>query len=122
MIPAYREQYNSDFSEAKYERFLRDLNREAGYHIDFRIAESPLFVPKDFSEMVRRVLNGDIKEAQKLHYKLTDTIEKIFADEHPAGIKAVLEIMNICKAHLRLPLINVNAETQKAISKLVADY
>lgn len=50
MIPAYRDQYNADFSEAKYERFLRDLNREAGYHIDFRIAESPLFVPKDFSE------------------------------------------------------------------------
>ena len=78
--------------------------------------------PKDFSEMVRRILNGDIKEAQKLHYKLTDIIEKLFADGNPAGIKAVLEIMNICKAHLRLPLVNVNAETQKAISKLVADY
>jgi len=78
--------------------------------------------PKDFSEMVRRILNGDIKEAQKLHYKLTDIIEKLFADGNPAGIKAVLEIMNICKAHLRLPLVNVNAETQKAINKLVADY
>jgi len=52
----------------------------------------------------------------------TDIIEKLFADGNPAGIKAVLEIMDICKAHLRLPLVNVNAETQNAINKLVADY
>lgn len=50
MIPAYRDRYNADFSEEKYQKFLSDLNQEAGYQIDFRIAESPLFIPKDFSE------------------------------------------------------------------------
>ena len=49
MIPAYRDRYNADFTEEKYKSFLEDLNREAGYHIDFRIAESPIFVPRDFS-------------------------------------------------------------------------
>lgn len=48
MIPAYRDRYNADFTEEKYKSFLEDLNREAGYHIDFRIAESPIFVPRDF--------------------------------------------------------------------------
>lgn len=49
MIRAYRDRYNADFTEQKYKNFLEDLNREAGYHIDFRIAESPLFVPQDFT-------------------------------------------------------------------------
>lgn len=75
--------------------------------------------PKVFSEMTRQILAGNVKEAQKLHYKLTDIIEQLFADGNPAGIKAVLELLDICKDHLRLPLVNVNKDTQKAIEKLV---
>jgi 4-hydroxy-tetrahydrodipicolinate synthase len=78
--------------------------------------------PKDLSELVRQILNGNIKASQKLHYKLTDIIEKIFVDGNPAGIKAILEAIGICKAHLRLPLVNVNKETLAAINKLVANY
>lgn len=77
--------------------------------------------PKVFSEMTRQILAGNVKEAQKLHYKLTDIIEQLFADGNPAGIKAVLELLGICKAYLRLPLVNVNKDTQKAIEKLVGD-
>lgn len=50
MVPAYRDKYNADFTEEKYKRFLDDLNREAGYHIDFRIAESPIFISKEFEQ------------------------------------------------------------------------
>jgi 4-hydroxy-tetrahydrodipicolinate synthase len=78
--------------------------------------------PSDFSEMVRHTIAGNMKEAQKLHYKLTDIIEKLFADGNPAGIKAVLQIMKICKSYLRLPLVNVNSETETIIKKLVSNY
>lgn len=75
--------------------------------------------PKDFSEMTRQVLAGNLKEAQKLHYKFTDIIEQIFADGNPAGIKVVLELLGICKANVRLPLVKVNKDTQSALEKLV---
>lgn len=78
--------------------------------------------PKDFSEMTRQILAGNVKEAQKLHYKLTDITEQLFADGNPAGIKAVLELKDICKAHLRLPLVNVNKDTQRTLEKLVKAY
>jgi 4-hydroxy-tetrahydrodipicolinate synthase len=78
--------------------------------------------PKDFSEMTRQILAGNIKEAQKLHYKLTDIIEQLFADGNPAGIKAVLELQDICKSNVRLPLVKVNKDTQHAIEKLVKAY
>ncbi len=78
--------------------------------------------PKDFSEMTRQILAGKVKAAQKLHYKLTDIIEQLFADGNPGGIKAVLELLNICNATVRLPLVNVNSATQHALENLVKGY
>lgn len=78
--------------------------------------------PKDFSEMTRQILVGNVKEAQKLHYKLTDIIEQLFADGNPAGIKAVLEMMKICTANVRLPLVKVNKATQNALTEMVEIY
>jgi 4-hydroxy-tetrahydrodipicolinate synthase len=78
--------------------------------------------PKDFSEMTRQILAGNVKEAQKLHYKLTDITEQLFADGNPAGVKAVLEMMKICSAQVRLPLVKINTATQNALKSLVDDY
>jgi 4-hydroxy-tetrahydrodipicolinate synthase len=78
--------------------------------------------PKDFSEMTRQILAGNVKEAQRLHYKLTDIIEQLFADGNPAGIKAVLELMKICPAYMRLPLVNVNKETQTKLTEMIKKY
>ena len=78
--------------------------------------------PKDFSEMTRQILAGNVKEAQKLHYKLSDIIEQLFADGNPGGVKAVLKLLNICKAKMRLPLVEVNAATQNALEELVKMY
>lgn len=78
--------------------------------------------PKDFSEMTRQILAGNVKDAQKLHYKLTDIIEQLFADGNPAGIKAVLEMMKICSPTVRLPLVNVNKATHNALKEMVEMY
>ncbi len=78
--------------------------------------------PSDFSEMTRQMLKGNILEAQKLHYSLTDIIEQLFADGNPSGIKAVLEMLNICNANVRLPLVKVNKATQNALAEMVGMY
>lgn len=78
--------------------------------------------PADFSEMTRQILKGNVVEAQKLHYKLTDITEQLFADGNPAGIKAVLEMMNICSSNVRLPLVKVNKATQNALTEMVEMY
>ncbi len=78
--------------------------------------------PKDFSEMTRQILAGNVKEAQKLHYKLTDITEQLFADGNPAGIKEALSILGICQPHVRLPLVNVNKATQNALKEMVSMY
>ncbi|HMQ70802.1 MAG TPA: hypothetical protein PKC58_17635 [Ignavibacteria bacterium] len=46
MIKSLREKYISEFTESKYEEFVKDMNSEFDYKIDFRIAETPIFLPK----------------------------------------------------------------------------
>jgi hypothetical protein len=50
MISAIRDHYNKRFSEEKYQRFLADLDKSYNFKIKFRVAETPIFIPKGFKE------------------------------------------------------------------------
>ncbi len=50
MIPAIRKAYNSAFTTEKYEAFLKELHAAHRDALDFRVAETPIFVPKDFTD------------------------------------------------------------------------
>ncbi len=53
MISEYRKRYNQSFSQEGYQRMLQCMNEEFGYVIPFRIAETPVFVPRSlFEKMV----------------------------------------------------------------------
>lgn len=49
MISSIRQDYNRKFTEDKYKAYLDDLNSLHPGAIEFRIAETPIFVPKDFT-------------------------------------------------------------------------
>ncbi|WP_291788268.1 hypothetical protein [Cecembia sp.] len=44
MVTKYRELFNSQFSQEKYEAFLKDLAHDFNYLPSFRVAESPFFI------------------------------------------------------------------------------
>jgi 4-hydroxy-tetrahydrodipicolinate synthase len=71
--------------------------------------------PKQFSEMVRLTLDGNLKAANKLHYQLLRVTQLFFADGNPGGVKVSLEAQKLIKANLRLPLYPVNDEVRKGI-------
>jgi hypothetical protein len=50
MISKLREQFNENFTQKKYEEFLTDLDTKHPGDIMFRVAETPIFVPKKFTE------------------------------------------------------------------------
>ncbi len=50
MIPHLRERYNNNFSEEKYRHFLKRLDAVCGTHIEFRISETPFFIPSDLMQ------------------------------------------------------------------------
>ena len=54
MIPALRADFNARYTDDKYQELLRLLDAQARCHIDFRIAETPCFFPKElFAHMAQ---------------------------------------------------------------------
>lgn len=66
--------------------------------------------PKQFSEMVHLGLNKRVDDAYKIHYLLADSINMIFEQGNPAGIKEVFKSLGLSENTVRLPLVNVNED------------
>ena len=76
-------------------------------------------VPKQFSEMIRLGLKGETKAAYDLHYKVADSIDYIFEEGNPVGIKAMFKSLNLCEPTVRLPLIEASEILQKKIDGFI---
>lgn len=71
--------------------------------------------PKDYSDMVRAALNDDLNTARKLHYKLMDFTDLLFADGNPGGIKYALSLLKITDTYVRLPLVEPNSGVKQKL-------
>ena len=71
--------------------------------------------PDKFSKMVHMTLNSDNKEAQIIHYELFHLIQLIFSEGSPAGVKALMNLMNECGIMVRPPLY---PQSEEGIQKL----
>ncbi|WCO00517.1 4-hydroxy-tetrahydrodipicolinate synthase [Psychroserpens ponticola] len=74
-------------------------------------------LPKQFSEMIRLGLEGHAKQAYAIHFKLMDITSLIFSENNPAGIKAVLETLNLAKSNVRLPLVEATKTLKEEIKE-----
>jgi 4-hydroxy-tetrahydrodipicolinate synthase len=48
-------------------------------------------------------------------------IELLFVEGNPAGVKAMLNIMNLCQNTLRLPLVTVSRAVYTRIQKAIEE-
>ena len=71
--------------------------------------------PKQFSEMVHLGLNKRVDEAYKLHYLLADSIDMIFEQGNPAGIKEVFKSLGLSENIVRLPLVSADEDLANRI-------
>lgn len=78
--------------------------------------------PKDFSTMIKLGLDGDEVAAYKLHNKIKDSIDYIFEEGNPAGIKTLLKSQNICGNQVRLPLVKATSVLEEKINNFVSRY
>ncbi|MFZ0598474.1 MAG: dihydrodipicolinate synthase family protein, partial [Flavobacterium sp.] len=75
--------------------------------------------PKEFSEMIRLVLNKKVNEAFKTQYFLADCIDMIFEQGNPAGIKQVFQALGIADNTVRLPLVTVDDSLADRLNEFV---
>jgi 4-hydroxy-tetrahydrodipicolinate synthase len=75
--------------------------------------------PNEFCEMIRLGLNRNVDEAFKIHYQLSDSIDMIFEQGNPAGIKKVMESLGLSEKTVRLPLVHVDESLANRIDNFV---
>ncbi|MFT5891479.1 MAG: 4-hydroxy-tetrahydrodipicolinate synthase [Dokdonia sp.] len=68
-----------------------------------------------FSEMIRNGLEGAFAKAYMAHYQMMPSLDLIFEEGNPAGIKSLLTHLNICEDYVRLPLVKASAALNEKI-------
>lgn len=76
-------------------------------------------VPKEFSDMVRYALNGNIEKARELHYYLIDLMRANFIESNPIPLKSALTMMGKLDENLRLPLVKMSPNNKLKMRKVL---
>lgn len=77
--------------------------------------------PREFSRMTRLALQGDFQNALLIHHRFTELFKLLFVDGNPAGVKSMLNAMDMIENKLRLPLVPTRITTFEAIRKVLSD-
>ncbi|HEY5470585.1 MAG TPA: 4-hydroxy-tetrahydrodipicolinate synthase [Bacteroidales bacterium] len=75
--------------------------------------------PAQCSEIINFSLKNNFKAARDLQFRFMEMIELLFVEGNPSGVKAMLNIMNICQNNLRLPLVPVSKTIYTRIQKAI---
>jgi 4-hydroxy-tetrahydrodipicolinate synthase len=76
--------------------------------------------PAKVASLYTAVKQGDLKMAQRLHLELFELNRAIFFDTNPVPLKYMMSRLGMLdSAELRLPLIDLDAELQKAIDPVL---
>ena len=71
--------------------------------------------PSLVAEMTHAALDGDLKKARELHYRLLPFFKAAFVDGNPTSIKYALSVKGFMKPCVRLPLVEVTDKAKKII-------
>ncbi|NER13303.1 4-hydroxy-tetrahydrodipicolinate synthase [Leptobacterium flavescens] len=76
-------------------------------------------IPREFSDMVRYALEGNNEKANELHYQVMESIDLIFEEGNPAGIKSIHKYLGLSENTVRLPLMPASDELTKKINRFM---
>ena len=74
MIATARENFNESYTKEKYDAFLKTINSKYSDAIEFRLAETPIFIDKDFKEKMLSTCESIIDVITSVKFK--DMTEK----------------------------------------------
>ncbi|MEP6512938.1 MAG: hypothetical protein ABJA79_03665 [Parafilimonas sp.] len=69
MISLLRKKFNENFTQEKYEAYLKELNAKHPGQLEFRVAETPVFVDKDFKEKILSACESIVDVITQFNFK-----------------------------------------------------
>ncbi len=68
MISSQREQFNANFSQATYQQLVSSLQQTTGLTIEFRVSETPVFIPADLLAEILQAATAINQQLLKAEY------------------------------------------------------
>jgi hypothetical protein len=81
MVPALRKKFNAEFTPEKYNAYLEEMHALHPGGIEFRLAETPIFVDKNFREKILSACESIVDVIVQPDFK------QLTANAVPAGLK-----------------------------------
>ncbi len=72
-------------------------------------------IPRQFSRMLHHVLNNEIEQARKLHFKYLHLMNLNFIETNPIPVKTALSIMGLVEENFRLPMCRMEEANKNMI-------
>jgi hypothetical protein len=113
MVPEIRKKFNEEFTRENYEAMLADIDHHYPGQLEFRLAETPIFIPKDFTQKMLDACDSIIDVITKPEYRqyAKDAIPPELSvpneDEHPHFIAFDFGICKNEKGQLEPQLIEM---------------
>lgn len=79
-------------------------------------------MPKEVKTMVTATREGRWDEARAIHFRMLAIHKAMFIESSPAPVKTAAALMGKCKAHVRLPLVELLPESLEKLKAIMTDY
>ena len=77
--------------------------------------------PRDVHDMVKKFMDGDVKESLDIQLKMIDLCEALFCEVNPIPVKKAVELMGLCGGTMRMPLTEMEpAHVEKLKAAMTA--
>jgi 4-hydroxy-tetrahydrodipicolinate synthase len=78
--------------------------------------------PEKFSRMTRIALTEGVAKAYGLWEDLQEATSLLFVEGNPVGVKGALNVKGLCRADVRLPLVECSAALAERLRKTIAEH
>jgi len=116
MIPSLRRQFNDSFAPEKYQAFLRRVDDACGTHVQFRLAETSCFFPKELLERMAQdgqELIRQLVEDPKYRAKSDEAVPAEFKvpneAAHPLFVQVDFGLVRDARGELQPKLVELQA-------------
>ncbi len=79
-------------------------------------------VPREVADMVRAALDGDIKRARELHYRLFPLARAAFLETNPIPIKEAMAMAGMLEPEFRLPMCRMSDANRETLRGILTTY
>jgi 4-hydroxy-tetrahydrodipicolinate synthase len=79
-------------------------------------------LPREVSEFVSSILNGEIENSQRRHKSLFPLCKAMFIETNPIPVKTAMKLLGRLNGEMRLPLCNMSNEHEGQLKKALEEY